>query len=98
LARKKSSKGVEKIKKPRANGPALRRCHPIAANDLSIKTARASNNYFAGGVSAGLSVVAGGAEVAGFAAGFFSAQPATANAVTSSVNANSFFMPWSPET
>jgi hypothetical protein len=79
---------------------ALRRSQSIAANDLSIKTARAANNYFAGGVSIGLSagVVAAGAVVAGFVAGFFSAQPTAAMAVTSSVNANSFFMPWSPET
>jgi hypothetical protein len=93
-----SSECREKIKAA-SDWLALRQGQPIAANCLSIKTTRAANDYFAGGVSAGLSagVVAGGAGL-DFGAGFFSAQPTAAIAVTSSINAKSFFMPWSPET
>jgi hypothetical protein len=65
---------------------------------LSIKPPQRRANYFAGGVSAGFS--AGGAGLAGgVAAGFFfSAQPVRAIAPTNSINAITFFMPWSPET
>jgi hypothetical protein len=85
---------LPKNKKAASERRASRPHHSIAANDLSIKTARAAKNYFAGGVSAGLSagVVAGGAGEAGFAAGFLSPQPVTAIAATSSVKANSFFI------
>jgi hypothetical protein len=96
-----SQANYDQNKKAANERPAVRRGHPIAANCLSIKTARAANHYFAGAVSAGLSVGAGfaaGAGVDAFGAGFFSAQPTAAIAVMSSIDAMSFFMPWSPET